>query len=195
MKYRQMFVSNSSSTSFIVAFVPEENNINLKTFDFLLGANGNKIPPSLDVFRSTVIDRRDELKEELIAKKRDAKWLAQRISDLLECFEIPAIQLLMTELNKHHKCTKETLRYKRRDKTPWKDEIIDRIQDYNVMLEEINADIVEAKSQLKLIENLSDETVIAKWTSDNYFGYHVLSDLLDMLQIDGRVKVLEKKTT
>src|SRR5271157_4504870 len=37
MKIRDGFVSNSSSTSFMVAFVPEDGDLNLKTFQFLLG--------------------------------------------------------------------------------------------------------------------------------------------------------------
>jgi hypothetical protein len=50
MKTRKGFISNSSSTSFMVCFKPEENDLSLKTFDFILKGNGSTHPYQIKCF-------------------------------------------------------------------------------------------------------------------------------------------------
>ena len=196
MKIRMGFVSNSSSTSFTVAFVPEETNLNLKTFEFLLGAHGNTTPVNLKVFKDTAESRRIALGEELKTIERDKTWLQDRIDKLIECSQIPAIQLLMNELDAPYKLDGDLIRYRRRQdkKEKWSDSIISRVSEYQNLIRNIDLRMVEITKQLALIKDLPGETMIARWEDVNG-AQHMLSDLLKMLESDGRVIILEEHTT
>ena len=195
MKYRRGFVSNSSSTSFIVAFVPEENNLNLKTLDFLVTNMSSQYGIDLEVFRSTVKERRDTLTAELKTIMRDKEWLKDYVDKLSECALIPGIQLLMHELDESEDDVRKTghIRYLRRAKRPWENIIIDHIHAYKGGIEDINRKIKEINQQLNLISNLSEESIVAAWKQSN--GQTVLSNLVNILQEDGRIIVLERIIT
>ena len=199
MKIRTGFVSNSSSTSFTIAFVPEKNNLNLKTLDFLLSRNGNYISPvKLDMFRDTVGNRRKVLKEELKVLQEDRIWLQNRIDKLVECSQIPAVKAIFDALDNDYKHKNnpvktivESARYLRPNpKDPWNDTVARHIQNDKSAVKEIDKNIDEIKKQLELIKKLPKNTVIAKWKKDNMDD--LLKDLVDMLEKDGRVVVLEK---
>lgn len=195
MKYRKGFVSNSSSTSFMVAFVPEESNLNLKTLDFLLTTDSYG-PINLKVFRATVKSRCEDLNKELTTITRDKEWLNKHITMLVECMGIEGVQMLMSELEKHKNevTDSEVIRWKRRDKRPWNDVILDHIGSYKNNIKDIDNKIESINKQLKLIAHLPPETVIAKWEEDAH-GKTMLNDLVSMLETDGRVVILEKINT
>lgn len=200
MKVRQGFVSNSSSTSYTVAFTPEKDNLNLKTFEFLLGEHGSRysLSEKLETYKSTVADRKELLNTEIKTCQRDKAWLEEYVEKLIECAEIPAINLLMSELeNSFHKQKGEladNIRFMRRDrnKDKWEDTIKDHIHNYKEAISRLNRDIADINGQLKLIEDLSDDTVIARWKQDA--GSSLLTNLLDMLIKDKRVIILERYT-
>jgi chaperonin cofactor prefoldin len=179
----------------MVAFVPEKDDLNLKTLDFLLSGQylGGSI--SLKVFRATVKERREELDKELTTIKRDREWLKDRISMLVECIGIPGIQLLMDEIERHESEVDDLdgIRWKRRGKRPWKDVVLEHIQSYNGSLKKIDEQIKRINEQLRLISGLPQETVVARWEQSN--GESMLSKLVTFLKEDSRVVVLEETHT
>lgn len=199
MKIRHGFVSNSSSTSYVVVFVPEPSNLNLKTFDFLLKVRGNRIDQAdLKIYRDTVASRREALEKEIKTAERDIAWIKNKVGNLIECSQIPAVQLLMDELDSYNQnIDAESIRHIRRysKKEKWSESIKNRIESYNKAAKELDDRIVESNNQLNMIKDLPADSVIAAWDEDLGGPGRMLSELLNELEPDGRVIVLKKETT
>ena len=202
MKIRNGFVSNSSSSSFLVAFVPEESNLNLKTFDFLLGTKvGNHTyQTDLEVFKETVKERKEKLIIEIENCEKDMMWLKEHVKTLKKISKNEKASQLMDELfysandSKHDK---NALRWKREqseNQKSWKERVISEISSYNYDMQKLQNDIDCANKQLGLIKDLFDESVVAGWKEDQHH-HSYLSELMDELVKDNRVTIIEKYTS
>ena len=191
MKIRQGFVSNSSSSSFLVAFVPEEGNLNLKTFEFLLTKmDGDKVK----MHKSTVIGAKQTVGQELLNYRAAREWIVGYLALLNKCMNNKEARLLVNELNTYN-ATKETTRvikYKIGAKEVYDDSVLtDHINSYEQDLLRLNKEIASCEDILQKIDTLPDDMLVAKWEEDNWSD-GLFGNLIEMLVEDGRVIILQK---
>jgi len=83
MKTRKGFVSNSSTTSFMVCFKPEPKDLSFKTFEFILKRITNTAHSSqLEIFRDTVKNRKEDLLKEQKVLLKDEKFLKEKLAKI-----------------------------------------------------------------------------------------------------------------
>ena len=193
MKIREGFVSNSSSTCYLVAFVPEENDLNLKTFDFLLSKIDNK---NIKLARTTVECRKETVGEEIKNLQECKQWIDGYVCILKECAKDNKSKIIFNELNDYwgskHKVEFHSYKYGK-ECLNIQDTLTSKIKHYEEDLMKLEKEITALNGQLEKIKDLPDETVIASWEEDHWEGF--FCGLVDMLVADGRVKILEKVGT
>ena len=195
MKVRQGFVSNSSSTSFLVAFVPEEDNLNLKTFDYLLSAMNTE---KMSLLRQTAKQARDSINDKLINYREVYTWLEGYLCILKHCATNKEAKVLLNELGQHLKVEPERrLSSYQYGSKCYGDELDNHIMTREGDRVRLSNKIAKEEAMLAKLDGLADDAVVAGFTEDLNFGnnVNVLGGLMDLLVEDSRVVVLEKVTT
>ena len=189
---RNGFVSNSSSTSFLVAFKPEEGNLNLQTFDFLLSKIDQK---SIDFHKDTVKCHREKIQEEIAENKKAMESLRNYLCILRHCLEDKKANVLVNELLKYwEENEKERIKYYRYDdaNTLAPNTLKDKVRWYENDIKDIDKQVEKLENDINLLKDLSEESIVCGWTED--ISDDVFNNLMKLLVKDGRVIILKKTT-
>ena len=200
MKTRNSFVSNSSTTSFMVCFKPEPKDLSLKTFDFILRGNGsNAYPLNLEVFKDTVKDRKENLLREQKALNKDLVFLADRITKLSKYQQDTKLMQKLEEIDTE--LTENNIRFSREiakiNKKKEEKFFVNKLsKNFHTMInqiEKIKEKLNEISKQYDLIKDFPDTSIIAKWKEDaNSSSF--LKQFVDEFESDKRIIVLQKIT-
>jgi hypothetical protein len=192
MKLRDGFVSNSSSTSFFVAFVPEADNLNIKTFEFLLSKmDGDKV----DLHKQDVKSARDTIQQDLTNYIAARDWLSGYLHILRNCMANREATVLLNEF-KGYMSTRPMIEVRDRYKLGMKEVydgtiIADHVERYEHELRMLDMEIVGCEEMLSKLAPLPDDMMVCKWKEDNWTS-GLFGDLVTMLVKDGRIVVLER---
>jgi hypothetical protein len=203
MKIRKGFISNSSSTSFMVCFKPEPKDLSLKTFEFLLRKNGCNVQPlQLEVFRDTVKERKENLLKEQKALLKDQKFLEDKIAKYSKFRQDTKLMQKLDEIDtmiddvegvRYSRTIARINKNKKKEDRYFVNKFSKSFNTITNQVEKIKEKLDKINTQYSLIKDLPDISVVAKWEEDSNFS-SLLKDFVDEFEADGRIIVLEKIT-
>lgn len=202
MKIRQGFVSNSSSTSFLIAICNSADEKDLLMFEMFEKSfpGWDEITNCQKAIKATGVDYKNEmeiqlegLKEDLAFSKKEIKKVTELLKDdkvlvALETYQTAIEQSNVTQRRLHKAA------FKRTPKQVFENEIymfknaIKRCEDKIAEIQK-DLDLIEAISKNKSIK------CIFKFEVNNGFGMNRFIRQLEILQEIGIIEVLRKETT
>jgi hypothetical protein len=190
MKTRQGFVSNSSSSSYIIAFDNEPGDLAAKTFQYVVGTKGKELWDN----RSSVAQMRELLTEELKELVKDRNWLSKRIAfynQYVSSDTIVQIFREMQELDTQFFSSVNQTRFRRQESkiSQGRNPIQTLVKDLSYELNKIIERECEIADQVRLLEKLPDDLVIVK--CEVVDGDFYLKDLIANLKDSNRITIVE----
>lgn len=149
----------------------------------------------IDFFKTTVKDRIESLKEEIKQYRTTKKRVSSYLHILTNCLNNKEANILVNELFKHwHKDERTRIDYYKYcdSKELCPDTLKDRVENYKRDIEKIDSKIKILTNNIKKIEALPEDSMVAGWTEDAHDD--LFYELMSMLEEDDRVIILERKT-
>lgn len=199
MKTRNGFISNSSSTSFIIAFNNDDMDENRKQFEllaeFICGEGSlNKIFSEKDLyaFRCTAGDRVEALQEEVKTVEQTREVLKKIVGDIEEKIKDPNV---LAVVNECLQCFSDLfrLRYMRvMEKEEVSSTVHEKLGWLNRDVASYNEKISELSKDILMLNKLKGDTKIYGFEVDHMSR---IRELVQKMEEKGMLTVIKKENT
>lgn len=209
MKTRIGFVSNSSTTSFLLAIKKPRSDLHfdyLNAIEFLVTYLGYD-KDALDFFYSNGSEKIVEIKEEIVELQADVDYCKVEKKDLEEFVEkaadaMPIVERFMKLLQKqkmsrvcdNDKDRKDEIRYEREYPNQPRELAHDEIRNKEDHIRWVSKQIVELTELLEKMESYDDSWIMVRFKSD-YMRDVKLDDMVQWLIENGKAEIVNKETT